>query len=137
MGARVIVLVFLVCSLSLLVYTQRVQGDSFDNVGYGVKVDLSQGTEWGTTFDSISYGVNVNLSTGGGSSDYSDWWEFYKLDNRYDVNADSYVNTGDTGVAWIHRGESYDYLYDVNPSCGGDGYVNTGDTGAIWINRGV
>ena len=82
----------------------------------------------GTIISSGGPGAGVNMTNNSG------WWEFYKLDKRWDLNGDGNVNSLDRTNVWAHRDAIYvgeNYLQD----CNNDGTVTALDRTAVWGNR--
>ncbi len=121
------------------VFTTPLEGEStqWSSVGFGGRVVVTEDiipSNW----HSVGFGGRVVVeSEEPGSSDYSGWWEFYKITSRYDVNVDGYVLASDANKVWSQRegAKPYDYLYDVSPTCNPDGYVTSADANKVWTER--
>ena len=130
MNNKIIVSIFFI--MCLVVSLSMCASAYFDSIGFGVYGDFTGSGPGGSYMDSIGFGVRVDLTTGGGGSgesEWSDWWEFYKLDNRYDVDVNSIVNVQDCGYAYINFDTDI-YLYDVDDNDD----VNIQDCGWIYVH---
>ena len=132
MGTKMTILIILTdISLLGILLLSNVWADIYDTANFGSTLTITE--TGGQVYDTANFGSTLTITTSGGSSDYSDWWEFYKLDNRYDVNTNGEVNAIDANTAWFHADDSpVAYLYDVNDNDD----VNAIDANTIWYHNG-
>jgi len=112
-------------------------GHTFDSIIFGVQAVVGDGGggTW-TSFDSISYGVQAVVESGDtGWTSNSTYWEFYKLDDRYDIyNIGDGVDINDIYKVYLQAQTTFDYLYDVYPGYVGDGNVDVNDYYMVYLN---
>lgn len=139
MKTRGVIIMTIIISF-LSIYISSVIADHiYNGVTFGGYVEMGVEPDWGNnTYDSVIFGGYVDMEQMGDWTSNSSYWEFYKLDNRYNMNNDSFVNSLDVIDIWNNRSGLvvYDYLYDVEPLYSGDGLINTLDVIADWNNRG-